>query len=68
MAKLVKKNQLGLIANAENSERLKDNIIKLTSFKMNKIKKIRKNCKNFYNYKYNINNQVNKLRKIMENE
>ena len=68
VAKLVKKNQLGLIANAENSERLKDNIIKLTSFKMNKIKKIRKNCKDFYNYKYNINNQVNKLRKIMENE
>ena len=67
VARLAKKNQLGLISNAENSEKLKENIIKLTSFKMNKIKKIKKNCINFYNYKYNINNQVNKLINIMEN-
>ena len=67
VAKLTKKNQIGLIANAENSEKLKENIIKLTSLKINKIKEIKKNCKNFYNNKYNINNQVNKLIKIMEN-
>ena len=68
VAKLTKTNGVGLISKSENAEKLKNNIIKLKKFSKIKIKRINKNCINFYKKSYSINMQVKKLVKIIENE
>lgn len=68
VAKLTKTNGVGLISKSENAEKLKNNIIKLKKFSKIKLKRINKNCINFYKKSYSINMQVKKLIKIMENE
>tara|TARA_B100000963_G_scaffold227335_1_gene198282 strand:+ start:15722 stop:16936 length:1215 start_codon:yes stop_codon:yes gene_type:complete len=68
VAKLTKNNGVGLISKSENAEQLKNNIIKLKKFSKIKLKRINKNCTNFYKKSYSINMQVKKLVKIMENE
>ena len=68
VAKLTKKNKVGLVSNSENSKRLAANIIKISKFKSLQLKKIKNNCINFYNKSYNINGQVKKLIKIMNDE
>ena len=68
MARLTKKYKVGVISNSENSKKLAENIIKISKFRFLKLKKIKKNCLNFYNKSYNINGQVKKLIKIMTNE
>ena len=68
VAKLTKTNGVGLISKSENAEKLKNNIIKLKKFSKIKIKRINKNCINFYKKSYSINMQVKKLIKIIENE
>ena len=68
VARLTKKYKVGVISNSENSKKLAENIIKISKFRFLKLKKIKKNCLNFYNKSYNINGQVKKLIKIMTNE
>ena len=68
VAKLTKTNGVGLISKSENAEKLKNNIIKLKKFSKIKLKRINKNCINFYKKSYSINMQVKKLVKIIENE
>ena len=68
VAKLTKTNGVGLISKSENAEKLKNNIIKLKKFSKIKLKRINKNCINFYKKSYSINMQVKKLIKIIENE
>ena len=68
VAKLTKTNGVGLISKSENAEKLKNNIIKLKKFSKIKLKRINKNCINFYKKSYSINMQVKKLDKIIENE
>ena len=65
MARLTKKNRVGLVSNSENSKKLVENIKKISKFKSSDIKKIKNNCLNFYNKSYNINTQTQKLIKIM---
>jgi|TARA_Y100000389_G_scaffold203932_1_gene254161 glycosyltransferase involved in cell wall biosynthesis len=68
VAKLTKKNKVGLVSNSENPKKLAANIIKISKFKSLQLKKIKNNCLNFYNKSYNINGQVKKLIKIMNDE
>ena len=68
VAKLTKNNGVGLISKSENAEQLKNNIIKLKKLSKIKLKRINKNCTNFYKKSYSINMQVIKLIKIMESE
>ena len=65
VSRLAKKNKVGLVSNAENSKKLAENIINVSKFKSLHLKKIKKNCLNFYNKSYNINTQTQKLIKIM---
>ena len=65
VSRLAKKNKVGLVSIAENSKKLAENIINVSKFKSLRLKKIKKNCLNFYNKSYNINTQTQKLIKIM---
>ena len=66
VARLTKKNKVGLISPAENSQKLKHNIISLSKLNFKKIRKIKINCKKLYKKSYDINKQAQKLINIMQ--
>ena len=68
VAKLTRINNVGLVSVSENSKKLAENILKISKFKSLQLRKIKKNCINFYNSSYNINGQVQKLINIMNDE
>ena len=67
VSKLTKTRGVGLISKSEDSEELKENIIKLSKFDSAQIKKIKKNCFIFYKNTYSIDMQTSKIIKNMEN-
>ena len=67
VAKLTRNNKVGFTSPAEDSIKLVDNAIKLYKLNKKDEKKIKQNSLKFYENSFNINKQVNKLIKIMEN-
>lgn len=67
VAKLTRNNKVGFTSPAEDSIKLVDNAIKLYKLNKKNEKKIKQNSLKFYENSFNINKQVNKLIKIMEN-
>ena len=66
VANIAKRNNVGLTSPAENSFKLKKNIIRLSKLNSKKIYKIKINCKKLYKKSYDINKQTKKLIKIMQ--
>ena len=66
VANIAKRNNVGLTSPAENSFKLKKNIIHLSKLNSKKIYKIKINCKKLYKKSYDINKQTKKLIKIMQ--
>ncbi len=65
VAKLTRKNNVGFTSPAENSKKLKDNIVKLYKLNTKQIKKIKKNCNLYYKNSFDLNKQTRKLLSIM---
>tara|TARA_B100001250_G_C19736770_1_gene761112 strand:+ start:121 stop:1335 length:1215 start_codon:yes stop_codon:yes gene_type:complete len=66
VAKLTRKNNVGFTSPAENSKKLKDNIVKLYKLNTKQINKIKKNCNLYYRNSFDLNKQTRKLLSIMD--
>ena len=67
VAKLTNKKKVGLVSKSENSDELKKNIIQITKYNARMLKRINKNCINFYKDSFSIDMQVTKIINILNN-
>ena len=58
---------MGLVSKSENSDELKKNIIQITKYNARMLKRINKNCINFYKDSFSIDMQVTKIINILNN-